>query len=307
MSTPIDLSLLPAPQVVEVLDFETILASRKSQLISLLPEKARAATAAMLALESEPAVKLLEENSYQEILLRHRVNDAATAVMLPYAKAADLDNIGANYNVPRLIVTPGNPDANPPIAEVKEDDDSYRLRIQESADGLSVAGPRTAYEYHARSADGRIKDVSATSPAPCEVVITVLAANESGIASPDLLAIVDRAVNAEDVRPMGDLVTTQAATIIDYEVQATLYVKQGPEAPLALAAARHNAQAISTPRRPLGFGIYRAAYIAALKVEGVVNVVLTSPAQDILRNRTQAARCTAIRITAKVLEDKDDA
>ena len=306
MSAPIDLTLLPMPQVVEVLDFEEILATRKSAVIDLMPEEDRQATAAMLELESEPAVKLLEENSYQTIIHRNRVNDAALAVMLPYSKGTDLDNLGANYNVKRLTIVAANPDATPPSEAIMEDDEAYRLRIQESADGLSTAGPRSAYEFHARSADGRVKDVRAISPAPCEVVIVVLSTAADGIAPPDLLSVVEEAVNDEEKRPLGDLVTAQSATVDDYEVEATLYVAKGPEAPIALAAAKANATAISTPRRPLGFSIYRAAYIGALKVEGVVNVVLTSPAADILRTKTQAARCTAIRINTAIIEEGDD-
>ena len=118
--------------------------------------------------------------------------------------------------------------------------------------------------------------------------------------------MVEQAVNGEQVRPLGDLVTAQSATVEDYEVEATLYVAKGPEAPIALAAAQANAATISTPRRPLGFSIYRAAYIGALKVEGVVNVVLTSPAADILCNKTQAARCRAIRIKTEIIEEADD-
>jgi len=307
MSAPIDLSLLPMPQLVETLDFEAILATRKSNVIALMPEADREATAAMLALESEPAVKLLEENSYQEMIVRNRINDAALAVMLPYSKGTDLDNLGANYNVKRLTVVAADSTTTPPTAAVMEEEEAYRLRIQESPDGLSTAGPRSAYEFHARSADGRVKDVRAISPAPCEVVIVVLSTAADGITPPDLLRVVEDAVNDEEKRPLGDLVTAQSATIDDYAVEATLYVAKGPEAPIALAAAQANATTISTPRRPLGFSIYRAAYIGALKVEGVVNVVLTSPAADILRNKTQAARCTAIRLKTAILEEADDA
>lgn len=47
----IDLSQLPAPDVVEELDFETILAERKATMISLFPEEQQAAVARTLALE----------------------------------------------------------------------------------------------------------------------------------------------------------------------------------------------------------------------------------------------------------------
>ncbi|MDR9835010.1 baseplate assembly protein [Herbaspirillum huttiense] len=306
MSSPIDLSLLPAPQVLETLDFETILASRKAAVLALLPEDEREAAANVLSLESEPATKLLQENAYQELLLRNRVNDAAMAVMLPFAIGADLDQIGANTNVKRLVLVAADPDASPPVAEVLEGDDAYRLRIQEAPDALSTAGPRNAYEFHARSADGRVLDARAVSPAPCEVVVAVLANSDNWQAPADLLQAVNAALSQEDVRPLGDLVTVVQGQVTDYELEAVVYVEKGPEAPIALNAARANAAAMSKPLRPLGFSVYRNAYVAALKVEGVRNVFVKSPAADILCGRTQAARCTGIKITAEVLEEVDD-
>ena len=303
MSTPIDLTQLPAPSVVEVLDFEAILANRKAHLVSLLPEAERAAVTALLELESEPATKLLEENSYQETILRNRVNEAGKAVMLAFALDGDLDQLGANVNVARLVITPANPNALPPLAAVMEDNDAYRLRIQEAPDGLSVAGPKASYEFHARSSDGRVRDASATSPAPASVTVTVLANNDTGIADAALLAIVARALNAEDVRPLGDRLTVQAAQVIDYQIEATLFIGVGPEVPILLDAARANALRVSQPRRPLGHSIYRSACSAAVHVEGVRKVVLTSPAADIELNATQAARCTAIKLNVVVLDE----
>ncbi|TNC77548.1 baseplate assembly protein [Janthinobacterium lividum] len=303
MSTPIDLTQLPAPSVVEVLDFEAILASRKEHLVSLLPEAQRAAVAALLELESEPATKLLEENAYQETILRNRVNEAGKAVMLAFALDGDLDQLGANVNVARLTITPANPNAMPPVAAVMEDDDAYRLRIQEAPDGLSVAGPKASYEFHARSSDGRVKDASATSSAPAHVTVTVLANDDTGIAGAELLAAVARALNAEEVRPLGDRLTVQAAQVIDYQIEATLFIGVGPEVPILLDAARANAARVSQPRRPLGHSIYRSACSAAVHVEGVRKVVLTSPAADIELGATQAARCTAINLNVVVLDE----
>ena len=303
MSTPIDLTQLPAPSVVEVLDFEAILATRKAHLVSLLPEAERATVTALLALESEPATKLLEENAYQETILRNRVNEAGKAVMLAFALDGDLDQLGANVNVARLTITPANPNALPPVAAVMEDNDAYRLRIQEAPDGLSVAGPKASYEFHARSSDGRVKDASATSPAPAHVTVTVLANNASGIADAALLGTVARALNAEDVRPLGDRLTVQAAQVVDYQIEATLFIGVGPEVPILLDAARANAVRVSQPRRPLGHSIYRSACSAAVHVEGVRKVVLTSPALDIELDATQAARCTAIHLNVVVLDE----
>ena len=68
MSSPIDLSRLPAPDVVEPLDYESILAERKAALIALYPEAEQADIAALLELESEPLTKLCEENAYRCLL-----------------------------------------------------------------------------------------------------------------------------------------------------------------------------------------------------------------------------------------------
>lgn len=303
MSAPIDLSRLPAPSVIETVDFETILASRKAAVLALLPADQRAAVAAMLSLESEPATKLLEENSYREMMLRTRINDAARALMLAYAIGADLDHLGANANVARLVVTPADPHAVPPLAEVLEDDDAYRLRIQEAPDGLSVAGPQSAYAFHARSADGRVRDASATSPTPAVVVITVLSAQGDGTADSALLGIVNTALSAEEIRPIGDRLIVQSARIVDYAIEATLYIGKGPEAPIVTAAAKARVTLAAQPRRPLKYSIYRTALMAALHVEGVRHVALTSPAADILLDATQAARCSAIHISVEVDDD----
>ena len=99
MTTLIDLSLLPAPNVIEPLDYETLLADRKARLLALAPTAQQAELAAVLALESEPLTQFLQETAYRELLLRARINDAARACMLPWATGADLDNLGALYGV----------------------------------------------------------------------------------------------------------------------------------------------------------------------------------------------------------------
>jgi phage-related baseplate assembly protein len=303
MSVPIDLTQLPAPQVVEVLSFESIFARRKASTLALVAAGDREEFAATLELESEPATKLLQENAYQEMIVRNRINDAAKATMLAYAVRSDLDQIGANKEVKRLTIVPANKDAAKPTEAVMEEDDVYRLRIQEAPNGLSVAGPGAAYEFHARSADGRVKDASATSPAPCEIVITVLSTTKDGIAPPDLLKVVDAAVNPEEIRPLGDMVTVQSAQIIDYEINGTIYICNAPESAIIQRFALARLTELSIPKRPLGHSIYRSACNAAMHVQGVTKVDVNSPPKDIVLNKLQAARCTAIRLNVVVLDD----
>lgn len=292
----IDLSQLPAPDVVEALDYETLLAERKATLISLYPPEQQAAIARTLALESEPLVKLLQENAYRELILRQRINEAAKANMVAWATGADLDQLGANNGVTRLTLRAADNSTLPPTAAVMESDDNFRMRIAAAFAGLSVAGPSGAYEYHAKSADGRIADVSATSPAPAEVAITVLSREGDGTAPADLLAIVANALNDEDVRPVADRVRVQAAAIVSYRVDATLFLYPGPEAEPIRAAAEAKLLAFINAQSRLGRDIRQSALYAALHVEGVQRVELAHPTADVVLDKTQAAWCSGYSI-----------
>ncbi|MFI8482999.1 baseplate J/gp47 family protein [Pseudomonas sp. NPDC078700] len=300
--SPIDLSLLPAPDVVEPLDFEVIFAQRKTELINLFPADQQDDIAARLDLESEPLVKLLQENAYRELTWRQRVNESALAVMLAFATGNDLEQIAARYNVSRLVITPAKPNATPPIAAVLEGDDSLRERTQMALEGLSTAGPRNAYIFHARSADGRVADASAISPAPCYATITVQSAIGDGSADQSLIDAVSAALNDEDVRPVCDCVTVQGATVVPYTVTAQLFVDNlTPESELVLQAAQEALTAYVNQRRRLGQGVYRSALDAALHVEGVRYVELTDWV-DIPPNETSAAYCTATTVTLAELQ-----
>ncbi|HAK33868.1 MAG TPA: baseplate assembly protein [Pantoea sp.] len=293
----IDLSQLPAPDVVEALDYETLLAERKATLISLYPAEQQPAITRTLALESEPLVKLLQENAYRELILRQRINEAAKANMVAWATGADLDQLGANNGVTRLTLRAADNSTLPPTAAVMESDDNFRMRIAAAFEGLSVAGPSGAYEYHAKSADGRIADVSATSPAPAEVVITVLSREGDGTAPADLLTIVANALNDEDVRPVADRVRVQAAAIVSYRVDATLFLYPGPEAEPIRAAAEAKLLAFINAQSRLGRDIRQSALYAALHVEGVQRVELAQPTADVVLDKTQAAYCSGYSIT----------
>ncbi|WP_431483718.1 baseplate J/gp47 family protein [Pseudomonas solani] len=295
--TPIDLSQLPAPDVVEQIDYELILAERKAYAISLWPAAQQAEIAATLELESEPLTKLLQENAYRETLLRQRVNEAALAVMLPFAKDADLEQIAARFNVQRLTIVPANPSAVPPVAAVMESNDALRERTQMAMEGLSVAGPRNAYIFHARSADGRVADATADSPAPAEAVVTVQSALGNGTATQELLDIVAAYLSDEDRRPVADRLTVQSAQVINYTVTAVLHLTTvGPEAEPIRAAAEARLVALVSKRRRLGMEVNRSALDAALHIEGVKRVELPGWA-DIVATLQQAPYCTGYSVT----------
>ncbi|ACS85879.1 baseplate assembly protein [Musicola paradisiaca] len=293
----IDLSQLPSPSVVETLDYETLYDERKNTLLSLYADDELEAISRTLSLESEPLTKLLQENAYRELLLRQRINEAALSGMLAFSLGSDLDQLGANVNVSRLTITAADTTSVPPTDAVMESDTDFRLRIQQAYEGLSVAGPIGAYQFHGRSADGRVADISVTSPSPAQVLVSVLSRENDGTADDDLIAIVNAALNAEDVRPVADRVTVQSARIVNYTVDASLFLYPGPEAEPIRTAAEQKLQSYISTQHRLGRDIRRSAIFAALHVEGVQRVELTQPAADIVLDDTQASYCTQYTLT----------
>ncbi|WP_285354636.1 baseplate J/gp47 family protein [Pseudomonas sp. lyk4-R2A-10] len=296
----IDLGQLPAPQVVEQIDYEQILAERKAHAISLWPIEEQAEIAARLDMESEPLTKLLEENAYRETVWRQRVNEASVANMLALAKGTDLEQLAANFNVKRLVIQAANPAAVPPIPKLMESDDSLRERAQMAWEGLSTAGPRNSYIFHARSADGQVADATAESPAPAEAVVTVQSVLGDGTASQALLNKVTAYLSDEDRRPVADRLTVQAAQIINYQIKAKLYpLTNGPETELVLAAAEAQLLKFVHQRRRLALEVSESIVHAALHVEGVRKVVLEGWT-DIVATKYQAPYCTKIELALGV-------
>lgn len=293
----IDLSLLPAPAVVAPAEFEALLLARKARLLALYDEASRPSIAAALALESEPIVKLLEESAYTELLLRARINDAARAVMLPWATGADLDNLAAFYDVQRLVITPANPDAIPPVPAVLEPDEDFRRRVQLAPAAMTNAGTRDAYLFHTLSASGTVKDAHVANPAPGQVLVTVLSRDGNGTASPGLISTVYARISADDVRPLCDGVTAQSATIVGYTVEAVINVLPGPSPAAVLEAALAALDATVYDLHNLGRNITRSALFAALHQPGAQGVALTSPAADIDIANDEAGYCTGITVT----------
>lgn len=296
----IDLSQLPPPQIVEQIDFELILAERKAYMISLWPAEEQAEIAARLDMESEPLTKLLQENAYRETIWRQRVNEASLANLLATARGTDLEQLAANFNVKRLVIQEGKPSAMPPVPRLMESDDSLRERAQMAWEGLSTAGPRNSYIFHARAADGRVADATAESPSPAVAVVTVQSLLGDGTASADLLALVNTYLSDEDRRPVADRLLVQGAQILNYQVKAQLFLlSSGPESEPILAAAEQRLLAYVHQRRRLGMEVSESALHAALHVEGVRKVELEGWV-DIVATKAQAPFCTKVTVTRGV-------
>lgn len=295
----VDLSLLPPPEVIETLAFESILESLKADFLTRHP-----AAADILDLESDPLVKLLETAAYRELLIRARYNDEARALLLAFATGANLDHIGVTYfnDTERLTVTPADNAAVPPIPAVMEIDDDYRLRLQLQPESESVAGPRDAFRFHAITADGQIKDASVTSPIAGTTEVFVLTHTGTGLPGAPLLATVAAALNGETIRPLSEEVIVSAPTIVNYALDIELTLFSGPATEVVTAAVNAALATFASDHHRLGTDIIRSAIDAAAHQSGVKKVVIASPPADIVCSTGQAPWCTGITVTVVAIE-----
>lgn len=270
----LDFSTIPDPEIIESLDFETILQEMLADLQARDPSYTE-------ILESDPGVKLLEVAAARELILRQRVNDALRATLLRFATGADLDNLAAFYGVTRLT---------------NEADEALRDRVIERIMGSSTAGGAAWYRYQALSASPLVRDAAISSPAPGEVLVSILSTQGDGTASSGLLATVDAVLQSDSVRVVTDVVTTASATINTVPVTAQIYLY--PETPIEVFnGLQASLSAAFAAASGLGWDVTRSWLIAQLHPAGVQRVVLSAPAADVVCNSTQAPALGAITLT----------
>ena len=278
--TPIDLSKLPAPDVIETLDFESLLTDYINDFVARNPNYAT-------LLESDPAIILMQVVAYREMLLRARINEAAKANMLAYATKGDLDNLAAFFGVERLI---------------DETDERLRKRTQLALEGFSTAGPVGAYIFHSLSASNEVKSVSVKSPNPGEVLVTILSNIGDGTVAQELIDTVLTKLNEDDIRPLTDLVSVQGAEIINYQVEAVITVYSGPSSAVVETEANDALQKFISDRHEIGRVIAISGIYDALHVDGVKKVELISPLADVETTNEQAPYCTNIQVSVVIDE-----
>lgn len=291
----VDFSQLSKPNIIEEIDFETLYSQRKENLIALYNTEDQSDIRETLSRESEPLVKFLQENAYREVLLRNRINQAALSTLLAFAEKTDLDAVVANYGITRLLISPATND----LDAVYESDDALRYRASLVFDSLSVAGPTSAYEFHALTSDGRVADAKASSPAPAEALVTILQTDtQTGEATQELISIVNQYLSDDIRRPVGDRLTVQSVEAIHFELVATVYTNNLPESDSLVQASKTAIQNYFNESRRIGRSIYLSKIYNLLHVSGVIHVAVSSPEADVEVLSTQVANCTNITINA---------
>ncbi|MEZ5688689.1 MAG: baseplate J/gp47 family protein [Caenibius sp.] len=281
----IDLSRLPAPQVPASIDFETILADCIAGLQERLPDYD-------LALESDPAVKLLEVHGWRELLVRQAIADAVKSVLLPFTQGAMLDQLAGFHNLPRRIITPATDDT----PAVMESDDEFRARIQIAPETLPHAGITAAgYRARALALSAELKDVAANRRGQGRIDLVLLGRNDDGEVSAGTVALVAEEMDREDVIQLTDVLSVRGATILPYDVSIELRIGQGPDPALIVAEAETAVRAYAARRHRIGLPVYAQQLAAAASVGGVEHAVIAMA--DVIPGDAEAAWLRDLVIT----------
>ncbi|WP_265022314.1 baseplate assembly protein [Wolbachia endosymbiont (group B) of Ischnura elegans] len=255
--------------IIEKLRYEEIFSRMKEELVK------RDASFTGLV-ESDPAMKVLEVAAWRELLLRERINEAVKSNLL---KFATVDNLAEFYGVER---------------EKEEEDERFRKRVKAKIAGWSTGGSKEYYKYHALSADRRVKDALVESPIPGKVQISILSTQLSttGIALEELLKIVKKQVTRDDIRVLADTITVIGCNITEIDIHSRMSISP------VISEEEIKKQFIKKFElaKRLGWSVTRSWIIANLFVDGVENVELIEPKEDVVVLGNECANLRNLKI-----------
>ncbi len=255
--------------IIEKLSYEEIFSRMKEELVR------RDETFSGLV-ESDPAMKVLEVAAWRELLLRQRINEAVKGNLLKFATGEDLDNLADFYGVER---------------QKEEEDERFRKRIKAKIKGWSTGGSKEYYRYHALSADKRVKDALVESKVPGSVEISILSTELSTVPE-DLLEIVKKQVTRDDIRVLTDTITVIGCNITEIDIHSRMSISS------VISKEEIKEQCIKKfeASRRLGWSVTRSWIIANLFVEGVENVELIEPKEDVVVLGNECANLRNLKI-----------
>lgn len=188
-----------------------------------------------------------------------------------------------------------------------ENDENFRERIQIAPESFSVAGPRGAYEYYARSAHQDIIDVAVVGPPeipPGYVKIYPLMKGGE-LPSNEVLDAVLAICNADNVRPLTDCVSAHKPDVVSYALNVKYYIDraratQSTELQAAVSEAVSNW--VTWQRSKLGRDLNPSELNHRMIAAGAKRTEITSPSFRVLK-ASELAIPSTITLTFGGLED----
>lgn len=159
-----------------------------------------------------------------------------------------------------------------------ESDADLTYRVYMAPAGYSVAGPKDAYEYFAKSFRADVADVEAYSPAPCKVTVRFLL---DGGVIPDqktrneMLAY----LSDETRRPLSDEVTIEVPEEVGYNITLTYWIAESKSGAAVSIQSAVNAAIAEYQiwQRAMGRDINPTELTARIRNAGAKRVSVTAP------------------------------
>jgi phage-related baseplate assembly protein len=163
-----------------------------------------------------------------------------------------------------------------------ETDDELRSRIILAPSQYSVAGPRDAYAFFAKSASPVIIDVAVSQLSPGTVGVYPLVAG--GVTPPEVLTLVETALNDDSIRPLTDTVVVDAPTVVDYDIEIDVTTYEGADVGVIEDAITEALTAYAeTKATSMGQDVILSQIVTkAGAITGVYKIEVTSPASDLV-------------------------
>jgi phage-related baseplate assembly protein len=187
--------------------------------------------------------------------------------------------------------------------DAQENDDDLTYRVLMHPHSYSVAGPKEAYEYWARTFRTDIDDVMVYTPAPTEV--TVLFMLEGGVAPSDIICDeLAEFLSSAAIRPLTDVVHVAAPYDSDYHIDVTYYINRS-DASNAVdiqLAVEKAVEDYKNWQRRIGRDVNPSELIKRIIAAGAKRVELYAPTFVPLE-ATAIANCTDSSVAYGGLED----
>ena len=174
-----------------------------------------------------------------------------------------------------------------------ENDEDFKERIRVSFANKSTAGSVLTYKSFALSADERIKEVKVLSPSAGIVDVVYYSSEADEI----MQERIENTLNADDVRPLTDLVQVKPVNKINFDVTGEITIKSGVDVSSVYLSAINNLQNLSFK---ISEDVSIARIIDSLMVVGVVDVSLTAPTANIVIDDYSIAILNSVNISYKV-------
>lgn len=283
---------LPAQAAATTVRF--LLSSPQPQVVTV-PTGTRVTPGGNLFFATETPVDILAGSAHIDIITRCNILGIVGNDWQPGQINTLVDPLPWIQKVENITISSGGVDI--------EDDDSYRLRIQQAPESFSTAGPEGAYAYFAKGAHQSITDVAVDSPAPGVITIYVLAAG--GAPSAEVLNAVLDKCSDKKVRPLTDYVSVMAPEQVNYEIDIEYWIDT-ENTTRAVAIQELVAKAVGEytawQQEKLGRDINPSELIARVMQAGASRVMVAVPAYVAL-GRSQVASVTSISVQYRGLEE----